>query len=138
MGNWHETSCRRPDVVVIDTMPTCMSCGSFYNRDYYDDMANRGELRKEVSEPEEAPAYLNLNWPSTVEFSSPDEIQDANVKDTLKQLGNMLEEQRQQHQDHSPRNVIDTSSTSSAIRTHGELAKEVGVEVFLVPTSTKK
>ncbi|KAH8773781.1 heterokaryon incompatibility protein-domain-containing protein, partial [Diaporthe sp. PMI_573] len=43
MGNWHERSCRRPDVVVIDTMPTCMSCGSFYNRKekHLDDSSGR-------------------------------------------------------------------------------------------------
>lgn len=138
MASWHETSCRRPDVVVIDTMPTCMSCGSFYNRDYIDDTANRGELRKGVSEVEKAPAYLNLNWPSTVEFSSPDDVQHDNIKETLKHLGNMLEEQREQHQDNSPRNTTDTSSTSSAISAYDELPKAVSFGVFFVSASTKK
>lgn len=119
-------------------MPTCMSCGSFYNRDYKDDTANRGELRKGVSEFEKAPAYLNLNWPSTVEFTSPDEVQDDKIKETLKHLGNMLEEQREQHQDDSPRNTTDPSSTPSTISPHDELAKPVSFEIFFVSASTKK
>lgn len=115
-----------------------MSCGSFYNRDPNDDTANRGELRKGASEVEKPPAYLNLNWPSTVEFSSPDDVQDDNIKETLKHLGNMLEEQREQHQDDGPRNTTDTSSTSSAISTQDELAKAVSFGVFFVLAYTKK
>ncbi|KAK7701657.1 hypothetical protein SLS64_010105 [Diaporthe eres] len=61
-------------------MPTCMSCGSFYSRDGTDEATNFGELSRAVSEFEEIPAFLNLDWPSTVEFSSLDEVQDANPK----------------------------------------------------------
>lgn len=76
-------------------MPTCMSCGSFYSRDDADEATNFGELQKGLSKYfDETPAYLNLDWPFTVEFSSPDEVQDPNIRTALKQLGNVLEEHR--------------------------------------------
>lgn len=104
-------------------MPTCMSCGSFYSRDDADKATNFGELQKEFSTHGVTPASLNLNWPSTVEFSSPDEVQDPNIRTTLEQLGNMqrkhsLEEQRRHLQDRKAKGTIEISSESSSNRTH--------------------
>lgn len=114
-------------MVLIDTMPTCMSCGSFYNRDGTDEAANLGELNRTVSEFEDSPAYLNLDWPSTVEFSSPDEVQDDHIRDILQQLEKMLEEQRNHHQDLRPNSNIDTSLKSSVTRTPDEPSSMIEV-----------
>lgn len=123
--SWHETSCRRADVVVIDTMPTCMSCGSFYSHDGTDAATNFGELQRGVSDFEETPASLNLDWPSTVEFSSPDELQNADIRDALKQLENMLEEGHRALQDKIARTGI--NSESSATHTREELSQGPGI-----------
>lgn len=120
MESWHETSCRRADVVVIDTMPTCMSCGSFYNRDGTD-AANFGELQKGVSDFEETTASLNLDWPSTVEVSSPEEVQDHNIRHAVKVLGNVL--RQRDHYDREARSSIENRSKLSATHTHGELSQ---------------
>lgn len=113
MAGWHEPSCRRPDVVVIDTMPTCMSCGSFY---CHDETVDSGELHMGESQADGASAVLNLNWPSTVEFSNPDEVEDTEIRGTLKLLVTMLEahERLRQPGDSSPA-TIRTSVTSSNV-----------------------
>lgn len=115
MESWHETSCRRADVVVIDTMPTCMSCGSFYSRDGTD-AANFGELQKGLSDFKETTASLNLDWPSTVEVSSPEEVQDPNIRHAVKVLGKVL--QQRDHEDRKTRSSIENRSKSSATHTH--------------------
>lgn len=125
MANWHEKNCRRPDVVLVDIMPTCMSCGSFYNRDGNDEAANFGELQRAVSEFEETPAHLNLNWPSTVDFSNLNEIQDTSIRETSKQLANMLEEQHRYLHDQRPKSPIGTSSKSPVSCSHEELSSAV-------------
>lgn len=109
-------------MVLVDTMPTCMSCGSFYNRDGNDEAANFGELHRAVSEFEETPAHLNLDWPSTVEFSSPNEIQDTSIRDTLQQLADMLEEQQRHLHDQRPKSPIGTSSKPPVSCSHEELS----------------
>lgn len=43
-----------------------MSCGSFYSRDDAGEATNFSELQKGLSNFDETPAYLNLDWPSTV------------------------------------------------------------------------
>lgn len=100
-------------MVLIDTMPTCMSCGSFYNCDGTDEATKFGELTRAVPDFEERPAYLNLDWPSTVEFSNADEVQDANIRDILNQLESMLDKPRTHHQNQRPNGTIDTSLKSS-------------------------
>lgn len=136
MAKWHERDCRRPDVVLIDTMPTCMSCGSFYNRDGNDEAANFGELHRAVSEFEETSAHLNLDWPSTVEFSTPNEIQDTSVRETLERLADMLEEQQRYLHDQRPKSPIGTSSKSPVSCSHEELSSAVEAERGLDPGAT--
>lgn len=120
-------------MVLIDTMPTCMSCGSFYNGDGTDEATNFGELSRAVSEFEDIPAYLNLDWPSTVEFSSPDEIKDANIRDILNQLENMLEEQCRHDQDQRPKSTVDTNLKSSVTSANDEPSSMIEVERSLNP-----
>ncbi|KAG6354818.1 hypothetical protein INS49_003899 [Diaporthe citri] len=107
-------------------MPTCMSCGSFYSRDGTDEAANFGELDRAVSGFEGAPAYLNLDWPSTVEFSSPDEVQDVNIRNILKQLEDMLEEQGNHYQDQRPKSTVDIKSSVTYTREEPSSEIEVG------------
>lgn len=114
-------------MVLIDTMPTCMSCDSFYNRDATDEATSFGELSRAVSEFEEIPVFLNLEWPSTVEFASPDEVQDANIRDALKQLENMLEKQRRHHEEQRPKSTIDTNPKFSVTSTHDEPSSVIGI-----------
>lgn len=109
-------------------MPTCMSCGCFYSRDDADEATNFGELQQGLSNFDETPAYLNLDWPSTVEFSSPDEVQDPNIRTALEQLGNMLEEQRKHLREEKRRymleeqkSAIQISSEPSSNHTHENL-----------------
>ncbi|KAK2608195.1 hypothetical protein N8I77_006819 [Diaporthe amygdali] len=116
----------KADVIVIDAMPTCLSCGSFYSRDETD---NFGELHKGQSQVEETSANLNLDWPPTIEFSSPDEVEDASTRDTLKQLGNILEErqQRQQGFDQSREDNSEISPRSSGTGSHGDLLEKLNL-----------
>lgn len=97
-----------------------MSCGSFYNNDGIDKAANLRELTREVSEFDGPPAYLNLDWPSTVEFSSPEDVQDADTRDKLKQLENKLGEQRRPRQEQNPKSTVDSSSKPSDTCAHEE------------------
>lgn len=126
MENWHEVSCRRADVIVIDAMPTCLSCGSFYSRD---ETYNFGELHKGQSQSEETSANLNLDWPPTIEFSSPDEVEDASIRDTLKRLGNILEEQQQRQQrfNQSREDNSETSPRPSGTGSHGDLLEKLNL-----------
>lgn len=113
-----------------------MSCGSFYNRDGNNEAANFGELHRAVSEFEETPAHLNLDWPSTVEFSSPNEIQNPSIRDTLQQLADMLEEQQRNLHDQRPKSPIGTSSKSPAPGSHEELSSAVEAESGFDPGTT--
>lgn len=137
MANWHERDCRRPDVVIIDTMLACKSCGSFYTHEVYEGTANRGELQKEVLGFDETPADLNLTWPSTVHISSPDEVEDVDIRDTLERLGDMLHEHRRKQQGRKSESAVGVSSEPSAVLTDENLAREAGVGGFLVSTTAE-
>lgn len=104
-----------------------MSCGSFYSRDGTDAATNFGELQRGVSDFEETPASLNLDWPSTVEASSPDEVQNANIRDALKQLENMLDEEHKAIQNKIARSTAGSRSESSATHTPEELSQGPGI-----------
>ncbi|KAH8694049.1 hypothetical protein BGW36DRAFT_430073 [Talaromyces proteolyticus] len=62
MYHWHESSCRRPDISLVDSIPYCNNCSSLPSLDE----------TKEV-EPLCIPSYgrdfLDLTWPATVTYS---------------------------------------------------------------------
>jgi hypothetical protein len=138
METWHEKDCRRPDVVVVDTMLSCMSCGSLFNRDDKGVSADRGELWKGISEAEDTLAQLDLSWPSTVEFSNPDDIQDSSVRETVKQLQNMLEKQRGNLEDDRDKSPVGASAASYATCTNDKRVSECETEKNSISTATKQ
>lgn len=82
---WHETECRRPDVLLVDNIPTCISCGSMYVPAVEQDVhhGQLGVTTPTISWPAGRTA-LNLNWPSTITFSSPADVTDDGIRTALK------------------------------------------------------
>lgn len=83
MASWHERDCRRPDVALMDNTPTCLSCGSLF---LHDDDEAQAQLRKQTAVIEEPSSLLNLDWPSSIAFSSPDDVTDPDLKIILQHL----------------------------------------------------
>lgn len=135
MASWHERSCRKPDVAVVDSMPTCLSCGSFYSGS---ERTHFSELNRASSESQTTSAYLNLDWPSTVDFSSPDEIQDTKIRNTMEKLEVMLEANGNSNLDQTRDNNIDTRSKSAATRTHEGISEEVAAGAGFDPGVTDR
>lgn len=101
IDGWHEKGCRRPDVVLTDNIPTCISCGSIYTHAGEDEI-RRGELS--VTTPMTLNALstrteLHLNWPSTITFSSPADIEDEDIRAALKWLQRIKAEPRMLEKD---------------------------------------
>lgn len=88
MASWHERDCRRPDVVLMDNTPTCISCGSLYldNEDEAQEL-----LSKQTTVVDKASSLLNLDWPSSITFSGPDDVTDPDVKRILLNLDRYAE-----------------------------------------------
>lgn len=79
--SWHEESCRKADVFLIDNVPACVSCGSIYapNADH------RGELNvvTPMARDSSLRKRLDLNWPATITFTSPDQVKDPKSRTSL-------------------------------------------------------
>lgn len=79
--SWHEKFCRKADVFLVDNVPACVSCGSAYtpNTDHRSElnvitpMARDSRRRKK----------LDLNWPVTITFISPDQVEDPKIRASL-------------------------------------------------------
>lgn len=80
MASWHEKDCRRPDVVLMDNTPTCLSCGSLF---FQDDDEAQEQLSKQTAVVDKASSLLNLDWPSSITFSSPDDVTDPDLRTIL-------------------------------------------------------
>lgn len=83
MASWHERDCRRPDVVLMDDTPTRLSWGSLF---LHNDDEAQAQLRKQTAVIDEPSSLLNLNWPSSITFSSPDDVTDPDLKRMLLNL----------------------------------------------------
>lgn len=83
MASWHERGCRRPDVALMDDTPTCLSCGSLF---LHNDDEAQAQLKKQTAVIDEPSSLLNLNWPSSITFSSPDDVTDPELKRVLLNL----------------------------------------------------
>lgn len=83
MASWHERDCRRPDVALMDDTPTCLSCGSLF---LHSEDEAQAQLRKQTAVTDEPSSLLKLDWPSSITFSSPDDVTDPDLKRTLLNL----------------------------------------------------
>lgn len=88
MASWHESGCRRPDVVLMDSTPTCLSCGSLYLQC---DDEDQEQLSKQTAVVDKSNSILNLDWPSSITFSSPDDVTDPGLKRILLELDRYAE-----------------------------------------------
>lgn len=88
MASWHERDCRRPDVVLMDNTPTCISCGSLFLED--EDEAQE-QLSKQTAVVDKVSPVLNLDWPSSITFSGPDDVTDPDLKRILLNLDRYAE-----------------------------------------------
>ncbi|KAG6354819.1 hypothetical protein INS49_003900 [Diaporthe citri] len=88
MASWHERDCRRPDVVLMENTPTCISCGSLFLE--YEDEAQE-QLSKQTAVVDKASPLLNLDWPSSITFSGPDDVTDPDLKKILLDLDRYAE-----------------------------------------------
>lgn len=70
--SWHETGCARPDVVLFEDSPTCISCGSVCTASCLEEFLYRGDLlvTTQSSERRDENKLLELNWPSSIAFST--------------------------------------------------------------------
>lgn len=96
INGWHEKGCRRPDVVLSsDNTPTCHNCGSIYTH-ADDEGIHRGELS--IAEAKfnssSTGTKLHLNWPSTIAFSSPADVEDEDIREALNRLQITKDESR--------------------------------------------
>ncbi|KAK3683455.1 heterokaryon incompatibility protein-domain-containing protein [Podospora appendiculata] len=66
MTSWHETSCNRPDVYLVDGTPFCMSCGSLATVDDID----YSQAPSGLPVPSATRAHLGLSWPSSVKYAN--------------------------------------------------------------------
>ncbi|KAK3320640.1 heterokaryon incompatibility protein-domain-containing protein [Cercophora scortea] len=66
MTSWHETSCNRPDVCLVDGTPFCMSCGSLASLDDFD----YSQAPSGLPIPSATRANLGLSWPSSVKYGN--------------------------------------------------------------------
>ena len=70
MSRWHAHDCEAPRVVV-DTeaaLPRCLACGASFAKSRAQSQSQSGPL---PIPPDEAPGRLNLYWPRTVPYRSP-------------------------------------------------------------------
>ncbi|KAL1870719.1 hypothetical protein Daus18300_005039 [Diaporthe australafricana] len=96
MASWHESDCRRPDVVLLDNVPTCMSCGSLF---FEDDDDTQQEMGKQKAAANKTSSRLNLDWPSSITFSSPDDVTDPILRNILLSLDRQTEHPDEASQD---------------------------------------
>jgi hypothetical protein len=83
MATWHKTNCRQPEVLLVDNAPICLSCDSiFSSNDYEVDK----QLNKQTPLVDKLPTRLNLDWPSSITFSTLDDVTDPNLKTILLNL----------------------------------------------------
>lgn len=82
---WHETDCARPDVVLYDSIPTCMSCGSVFTAALLEPVLRRGDLSATTpsSDRSNLTNLLNLDWPSSIAFSCVEDTDDAATRTAL-------------------------------------------------------
>lgn len=81
---WHEEGCRRPDVILLENTPTCISCGSIYTHTERADVSQKElDILPPIDGNLSTRTKLHLDWPSTIAFSSPDDIADADQRKTL-------------------------------------------------------
>lgn len=88
MASWHERDCRRPDVVLMDDTPTCLSCGSLF---FQNDDEAQEQLSKQTAVVDKISSRLNLDWPSSITFSTPDDVTDPDLKGILMNLDRYAE-----------------------------------------------
>lgn len=67
----------------MDDTPTCLSCGSLF---LHNDDEAQAQLRKQTAVIDEPSSLLNLDWPSSITFSSPDDVTDPDLKRMLLNL----------------------------------------------------
>ncbi|KAK3985787.1 heterokaryon incompatibility protein-domain-containing protein [Cladorrhinum sp. PSN332] len=63
--SWHETTCSRPDVSLVDGVPFCMSCGSIASLD--DIQPSQAPPAFPV--PSGKRGHLSVFWPASVEYT---------------------------------------------------------------------
>lgn len=97
--SWHEKECRRPDVLLMDNVPTCIGCGSMYVPPTAEEDAHIGELS--ITTPtvrwDTGRTVLNLDWPSTITFHSPADVADDGVRTALKWTKRFQDERMMLH-----------------------------------------
>lgn len=82
MPTWHEKDCRRPDVVLMDNTPTCLSCGSLF----LPNEKTQVQLSKQTTVVDQGTPCLNLDWPSSITFSSRADVTDPELGRSLLEL----------------------------------------------------
>ncbi|KAG8162433.1 hypothetical protein KVR01_008198 [Diaporthe batatas] len=87
MTSWHDRDCRRPDVLLMDNVPTCLSCGALFLQTD----ETQGELSKQTVVAGKGSRRLNLDWPSSITFYHPDDIADPDLRATLLALNRHVE-----------------------------------------------
>ncbi|KAK4189849.1 heterokaryon incompatibility protein-domain-containing protein [Podospora australis] len=66
LSSWHERTCGRPDVSLVDGVPFCMSCGSL---GALDDL-QPSQAPPALPVPSRRRAKLDLSWPSSVKYAA--------------------------------------------------------------------
>lgn len=79
MHAWHDRSCRRADVYLVDNIPACMSCGSVYTAK----SLQRGNLSITIPTVGGGFTELQLTWPATVTYSSSEDIKNPDIRTAL-------------------------------------------------------
>lgn len=119
MTTWHEKDCRRPDVVLMDNTPTCLSCGSIF---LSTDEA-QGQLSKQTAAADEGTPCLNLNWPSSITFSSCEDVTDPDLRRSLVELdrcvGVVHQDLASETKHSGPAALIDDHNTTGIEIEHG-------------------
>lgn len=87
MASWHDRDCRRPDVSLMDNIPTCLSCGALFLQTD----ETQGELSKQTAVAGKGSRRLNLDWPSSVTFHGPDDVTDPDLRTALLALDRYIE-----------------------------------------------
>lgn len=86
--SWHEAFCRKADIFVVDNVPACISCGSVYrpNTIYRSELSVVTPVARGFSKRER----LDLHWPATITFTSPDQIEDLEIRASLQWFQRLL------------------------------------------------
>lgn len=141
MASWHERDCRRPDVVLMDNNPTCLSCGSLF---IHNEDEAQGQLSKHTPAVDKASSRLTLDWPSSITFSSPNDVTDPGIRKVLTNLAQEIVKSREtsemtpsEYEPFTERDLTTRTEVGHSVGT-GPLADHAVTSVYGTQKSTKK